>query len=119
MYEGVSIFIVLWIHNRVTQVRQLNLLSSISIISGQSEPRVVNNLVEWVGSGSPVGEEQAETNGFEHAGQNTDGDCVDRSVLSDEGRDELEISQWVITRHVDGLEHTEGEYEAAKTKPPR
>lgn len=60
-----------------------------SINSDPFHPSNMINLVEWVGSSAPVGEEQAETDGFEEAGKDTNSDSVDRSVLSNEGRDEL------------------------------
>ena len=41
----------------------------------------VNRLVEWVGSGSPVCEEHAETDSLKQAGQNTNCNCVERSLL--------------------------------------
>lgn len=47
------------------------------------------NLVEWVGSGAPVGQEHAEADGFEKAGQDAHGHSVERSVLDDKGGNEL------------------------------
>lgn len=47
-------------------------------------------LVEWVGASSPVGEEQAETDGFEHASESTDGDGIERTFLCEDLGDELE-----------------------------
>lgn len=46
-------------------------------------------LVKWVGTGTPVCEEETKADSLEEAGQNPDGDCVDRSVLDDEAGDEL------------------------------
>lgn len=46
--------------------------------------------VEWVGASSPVGEEQAETDGFEHASEGTDGDGIERTFLCEDLGDELE-----------------------------
>ena len=48
------------------------------------------HLVEWVGVGSPVGEEQAEADGLEDAGERTDGDGVEGTLLGEDLRDELQ-----------------------------
>ena len=48
------------------------------------------SLVEWVGSGAPVGEEHAEANSLEDLGDNTDGDEVKRSLLGNDLSDELD-----------------------------
>ena len=47
-------------------------------------------LVEWVGVGSPVGEEQAEADGLEDASERTDGDGVEGTLLGKDLRDELQ-----------------------------
>lgn len=52
-------------------------------------PLNTNNLVEWVGSGTPVGQEQAEADSLEETGDETDGNSVKRSLLSDNTGDEL------------------------------
>jgi len=49
----------------------------------------MKDLVEWVGASSPVSEEQAEADGLEETRQDTNGNSVDRSILSDKGGDEL------------------------------
>ena len=46
-------------------------------------------LVEGVGVGPPVCEEQAEADGLEDAGEGADGDGVKRTPLSEDLRDEL------------------------------
>jgi hypothetical protein len=46
-------------------------------------------LVEWVGVGSPVGEEQAKANSLENASERTNGDGVEWTLLSEDLRDEL------------------------------
>lgn len=48
------------------------------------------SLVEWIGSSTPVGEEETETNRLKETRQNANGNSVDRPVLGNEGRDELE-----------------------------
>ena len=50
----------------------------------------INRLVEWVGPGAPVCEEHAETDSLEQAGQNTNGNSVKRSLLSDNTSNDLE-----------------------------
>lgn len=47
------------------------------------------SLVEWVGPGTPVGEEQAEANGLEDTADNTNGNEVKRSLLADDLSNEL------------------------------
>lgn len=49
------------------------------------------NLVKWVGSGAPVSEEQAEADGLEDSSENTHGDGIHWSLLSDDAGDNLEI----------------------------
>lgn len=46
-------------------------------------------LVEWVGSCAPVGEEQAQANSLEDAGNNTNGNGIHWSLLSDNLGDDL------------------------------
>ena len=42
------------------------------------------DLVEWAGSGAPVGEEQAEANCLEQARNDTDSNLVDWTLLGDD-----------------------------------
>ena len=49
-----------------------------------------HDLVEWVGSGAPVGEEQAQSHCLEDAGNDTNGDLIQGALLSDNLRDELQ-----------------------------
>ena len=46
-------------------------------------------LVEGVGAGSPVGEEQAEADSLEDAGNSADGDGVHGTLLGDDLGDDL------------------------------
>ena len=46
-------------------------------------------LLEWVGVGSPPGEEERETDGLENAGQCTNGNSVKRALLSGDLGNEL------------------------------
>lgn len=48
-------------------------------------------LVKWVGAGSPVGEEQAESDGLEDTGNGADGNGIKWSLLSDKLGDELDV----------------------------
>jgi hypothetical protein len=48
-----------------------------------------SRLVEGVGAGSPVGEEQGETDGLEGAGKSTDGDSVHGALLGEHLGDDL------------------------------
>jgi hypothetical protein len=48
-------------------------------------------LFEGVGAGSPVGEEQAETDSLEDTGNGTDGDGVKWALLSENLGDDLRI----------------------------
>jgi hypothetical protein len=50
---------------------------------------VTIRLVEGVGAGSPVGEEQAEANSLEDAGDGTYGNGVERALLSQNLGDDL------------------------------
>lgn len=66
-------------------------------------PSTLLYLVEWVGSGTPVGQEQAEADSLENAGDETNGNSVKRSLLSNNSSDELEkhqISQYSVLRQV-------------------
>lgn len=54
-----------------------------------SSPANTGNLVEGVGAGSPVGEEERKTNGLEGAGKGTDGDGVKGTLLSEDLGDDL------------------------------
>ena len=47
------------------------------------------SLVKGVGAGSPVGEEQAQANSLEDAGQSADGNGVEWAPLREDLRDEL------------------------------
>ena len=49
----------------------------------------INRLVEWVGSGAPVCEEHTETDSFKQAGQNTNCNSVERSLLSNNTGNDL------------------------------
>jgi hypothetical protein len=60
----------------------------------------MRRLVEGVGAGSPVGEEQAKANGLEHAGNGTDSDGVKRALLSEDLGDDLDIVRLEISKHV-------------------
>jgi len=53
-----------------------------------SLPQLKENLVECVRPGAPVGEEHAETNGFEDAGESADGDCVEGTLFGNDLRDD-------------------------------
>ena len=56
-----------------------------------SLPQLKENLVEWVRPGAPEGEEHAETNSFEDAGESADGDCVEGTLFGNDLRDDLFI----------------------------
>ena len=56
-----------------------------------SLPQLKENLVEWVRPGAPVGEEHAETNGFEDVGESADGDRVEGTFFGNDLRDDLFI----------------------------
>lgn len=49
-----------------------------------------NHLIEGVGAGSPVGEEQAEADGLKDAGKSADGDGVHGALLGNDLGDDLE-----------------------------
>ena len=46
-------------------------------------------VAERVGSGSPVGQEQTQADGLENASEGANGNGVERSLLGDDLRDEL------------------------------
>lgn len=48
-----------------------------------------SDLLEGVGAGAPVGEEDAEADSLEDAGKSTDGDGVEGTLLSDDLCNEL------------------------------
>jgi hypothetical protein len=54
-----------------------------------SLPQLEENLVECARPGAPVGEEHAETNGFEDAGESADGDRVEGTLFGNDLRDDL------------------------------
>lgn len=64
------------------------MLNHHSLLSNYSNAR---HLLEWVGAGSPVGQEEGESNSLEDAGKSTNGDGVKWSLLSGDLGDELEI----------------------------
>lgn len=49
----------------------------------------MKDLVERVGASAPVGEEHAQADGLEDAGNSTNGDLVKRALLGGNGGDEL------------------------------
>lgn len=49
----------------------------------------MRRLVKRVGAGTPVGEEHAEANSLEDAGNSTNGNCVHGALLSDDLGDNL------------------------------
>jgi hypothetical protein len=53
-------------------------------------------LVEGVGAGSPVGEEQAEADGLEDTGNGTDSDGVKRALLGNDLGDDLDV----VRKHI-------------------
>lgn len=59
------------------------------ILRLQTHSNQADDLLEWVGAGTPPGEEHAETDSLEHAGNNTNGDSVEWALLGDDGGDEL------------------------------
>lgn len=65
-----------------------------------------SHLVEGVGSGAPVGQDQAEADGLEDAGQRTDGEGINRALLQEELRDELEVLiQWMRSINCEARQH--------------
>ena len=61
------------------------------------------HLVEWIGSGAPVGEEQAEANSLEDSADNTNGNEVKRSLLADDLCNQL---RWMSVKFRDSREIT-------------
>lgn len=63
---------------------------------GQSKPSELHStsehLLEGVGAGAPVGEEQGETDGLEDTGNSADGDGVKRALLGKNLGDDLQRS---------------------------
>jgi len=53
--------------------------------------RLTSTLLEGVGAGAPVSEEQGETHGLEDAGNSADGDGVKRTLLGQDLGDNLNI----------------------------
>jgi hypothetical protein len=49
------------------------------------------HLVEDASAGSPVGEEERETDGLEDTGEGTDGNGVERALLGKDLGDDLEV----------------------------
>jgi hypothetical protein len=77
-------------------------------------------LLEGVGAGSPVGEEQAEADSLEDTSNSTDGDGVKRTLLGqDLGDDLVIVSTWSIQNIEAEWWRTEGAAEAKKIKEPR
>lgn len=78
-------------------------------------------LVKWVVAGTPVGQDQAETDSLENTGKSADGDRIEGALLCEDLRDELErrsaLSLAEISIAVDGL--TLGAELAMKIKLPR
>jgi hypothetical protein len=60
-----------------------------SFYSVTKESQKASHLVEWVGAGSPVGQEQAEADGLQDSADNSDGHNIKRTLLGDDLRDEL------------------------------
>lgn len=50
---------------------------------------MTRRLVEGVGAGTPVGEEHAQANSLEDAGNGTNGNCVNGALLGDNLGDDL------------------------------
>jgi hypothetical protein len=51
--------------------------------------KVIRYLVEGVGAGAPVGEEQRQANGLKNTGKGSNGDGVERALLGEDLRDNL------------------------------
>ena len=51
---------------------------------------LTRRLLEGVGAGTPIGEEQAEADGLENTGKTADKDGVKRALLSEDLGDDLE-----------------------------
>jgi hypothetical protein len=67
-------------------------------------PRGASRLVEGVGAGSPVGEEQAEADGLQYTGNSADGDGVHGTLLGDNLGDDLAV----MLAYSDGTRLIEG-----------
>lgn len=67
----------------------------------------IHRLVEWVGPGSPVCEEHAQADSLEQAGQNTNGNSVKRSLLSDDTGEDLRYVSMMIELKWDEYIHLE------------
>lgn len=59
----------------------------------EASPRFVIHLVKWVGAGAPPGKEDAEADGFDKPGDNTDSDQFERTLLGDNASDNLKKGQ--------------------------
>ena len=57
----------------------------------------INCLVEWVGAGSPPGEEQAQANGLEDAGKSSDSNSIERAFFREYLRDKLITNSVLLT----------------------
>jgi len=75
-------------------------------------------LVEGIGAGSPVGEEQAEADSLKDTGYGTDGDGVSGPLLGENLGDNLKTVS-VRFGNQDCKWHTDGAAEAKKIKEPR
>ena len=72
-------------------------------LASQRTPSFANSnmsstdLVEWVGSGTPVCKEHAETDSLEDTGQDTDGDSIKRPLLSNNLGNDLRswLGNWI------------------------
>lgn len=61
------------------------------------KPTTAMRLIEGVGAGSPVSEEQAEADSLKDAGNSTNGDCVKRALLGDDlGYDLMPVSEFSL-----------------------
>lgn len=76
------------------------------------------SLVEWVGSGAPVCEEQAEADSLEDSGQDANGNGIERSLLSDNSRDDL-VKYVREAQYQEYPALTPGAADAKKIKEPR
>lgn len=66
----------------------------------------INRLVEWVGSGAPVCKEHTETDSFKQAGQNTNCNSVERSLLCNNTGNDLGNVSIVFVLDRRGLTYT-------------
>ena len=51
--------------------------------------KIIRRLVEGVGAGAPVGEEQRQADGLHDAAEGANGDGIERALLSDDLGDDL------------------------------